>query len=211
MYSIDDLIKRYPALQSCKEDILKVYDILENCYKNGGKLLIAGNGGSCSDSEHIVGELMKGFKLKRELSNELKEKLKEIDSTKGEFLSNSLQQGLPAIALDSHQALNTAFINDVEGGGLLTFAQELLGLAKPGDVFLGISTSGNSKNVEYACITAKALGLKVVGLSGKDGGVLKKLSDACVVVPSNETFMIQELHLPIYHYLCLKLEDKFFN
>lgn len=211
MYSIDDLIKRYPVLKESKEDILAVYQILEDCYKNGHKLLIAGNGGSCSDSEHIVGELMKGFKLKREISNDLKEKLKKIDSAKGEVLSKSLQQGLPAIALNSHQALNTAFINDVEGGGLLTYAQQILGLGKTGDVFLGISTSGNAKNIEYACITAKALGLKVIGLTGKTGGRLKELSDKAIIVKEDETFKIQELHLPIYHFLCLKLEEKFFN
>lgn len=210
-YTIDDLIKRYPELKVCRQSIIDAYNLLLECYKNGNKLLIAGNGGSCADSEHIVGELMKGFKSKRELNSELKQSLREIDPIRGEELANKLQGALPAIALDGHQGLNTAFTNDVENGGLLTYAQQIIGYGNKGDVFLGISTSGNSKNVMYACVAAKAKGLKVIGLTGKDGGELAKIADVAIIAPSNETFMIQEYHLPIYHCLCLMLEEKFFD
>lgn len=209
-YGIDELVKRYPALEVCRESIQKVYHILEECYLTGHKLLIAGNGGSCSDSEHIVGELMKGFKDSRKLDEKLQAKLIEIDPVRGAELAVRLQGALPAIALDGHQGLNTAFVNDVDNGGLLTYSQQIMGFGNPGDVFLGISTSGNSKNVAYACVTAKAKGLKVVGLTGKDGGNLAKVADAAIIAPSNETFEIQEYHLPIYHCLCLMLEEKFF-
>lgn len=210
-YTIDDLIKRYPELKVCRQSIIDAYNLLLECYKNGNKLLIAGNGGSCADSEHIVGELMKGFKSKRELNSELKQSLREIDPIRGEELANKLQGALPAIALDGHQGLNTAFTNDVENGGLLTYAQQIIGYGNKGDVFLGISTSGNSKNVMYACVAAKAKELKVIGLTGKDGGELAKIADVAIIAPSNETFMIQEYHLPIYHCLCLMLEHEFFG
>lgn len=211
MYSVEDLIKRYPDLAVCKDSIVNAYEILKECYLSGHKLLVAGNGGSCADSEHIVGELMKAFKRPRVLSNEMKEALISVDSIRGQELSLKLQGALPAIALDGHQGLNTAFINDVENGGLLTYAQQILGYGNEGDVFLGISTSGNSKNVMYACVTAKAKGLKVIGLTGKDGGELAKIADCAIIAPSNETFEIQEYHLPIYHCLCLMIERVFFG
>lgn len=211
MYGVNELIERYPKLEVCKSSIENAYKILKECYENGNKLLVAGNGGSCADAEHIVGELMKGFKAKRHINDKLKNKLKEIDSVRGLELSEKLQSALPAIALDGHQGLNTAFTNDVENGGLLTYSQQIIGYGNKGDVFLGISTSGNSKNVMYACITAKAKGLKVIGLTGKDGGELAKIADCAIIAPSNETFEIQEYHLPIYHCLCLMLEDVFFK
>ena len=210
-YLLNELIKRYPILESCKEDILNAYKILEECFKNGHKLLIAGNGGSCADSEHIVGELMKGFRKRRHISLEFENILKCVDPVRGAELSDKLQCGLPAIALHNHQGLNTAFINDVEEGGLFIYAQQLLSLGESGDVFLGISTSGNSKNVLYASVVAKAKGLKIIGLTGKSGGKLKDNSDVCIKAPEEETFVIQELHLPIYHCLCLMLEEKFFK
>lgn len=210
-YTIDELIKRYPLLELCKQSILDAYKILEDCYKDGHKLYVAGNGGSCSDSEHIVGELMKGFKSKRELNQEFKDKLCSIDPIIGKELGNKLQVAIPAIALDGHQSLNTAFTNDVEDGGLLTFAQQILGYGNKDDVFLAITTSGNSKNIINACVVAKAKGLKVIGLSGKDGGKLKEFADVSIIVHENETFMIQELHLPIYHWLCLNLERNLLN
>lgn len=211
IYTVNDLIKRYPILDKCKEDIISAYNVLENCYTKKGKLLIAGNGGSCSDAEHIVGELMKGFKNERRLTAELTDKLISIDLNLGRELSEALQQALPAIALDGHQSLNTAFTNDVENGGLMIYSQQIMGYGYTDDVFLAISTSGNAKNLIYAAITAKAKGLKVIALTGKTGGVLKKLADVAIVVPCDETFMIQELHLPIYHLLCLMLENHFFN
>lgn len=210
-HHIDLLIERYPVLASCKDQIIKSYEILEQCFATGHKLLIAGNGGSCADSEHIVGELMKGFKLPRKCPEEFAAKLKDIDAVRGEELALRLQGGLPAIALDGHQGLNTAYINDVENGGLLTYAQQVNGYGQEGDVFLGISTSGNSKNVMYATVVAKAKGMKVLGLTGAKGGELAKVADVAVKVPECETYMIQELHLPVYHCLCLMLEEKFFG
>lgn len=210
-YNVDDLIKRYPVLEICKDSINEAYKILEKSFENGNKLLIAGNGGSCSDSEHIVGELMKSFIAKRELNDDLKKKMEKIDPIIGKELGEKLQGALPAIALDNHQALNTAFTNDVENGGLLTYAQQIIGYGNAGDVFLAITTSGNSKNIINACVAAKAKGLKIIGLTGKDGGKLKNYADVTIIAPSNETFMIQELHLPIYHLLCLMLENHFFK
>lgn len=210
-YTVDELINRYPELKVCRQSIVDAYNILEKCYEDGNKLLIAGNGGSCADSEHIVGELMKGFKSPRKLDDSMQKALKEVDSSCGEELANKLQGALPAIALVDHQALNTAFINDVENGGNLAFAQQIMGYGNKGDVFLAITTSGNSKGIYNACVVAKAKGLKIIGLTGKDGGKLKTIADVSIIAPSNETFMIQELHLPIYHCLCLLLENKFFK
>ena len=206
---LDELIKRYPILERVREDIEAVYGILERCYENGGKLLIAGNGGSAADAEHIVGELMKGFVKRRPVTEELKEALEKADPVRGKELSEKLQGGLPAIALVDHAALSTAFANDVDG--MLSYAQQVNGYGKPGDVFLGISTSGNAENVMYAAVTAKAKGMQVVGLTGKDGGKLAGIADAAVIVPEMETYKIQELHLPVYHALCLMLEHRFYE
>ncbi|WP_313074631.1 D-sedoheptulose-7-phosphate isomerase [Lacrimispora sp.] len=208
MKYLEELIERYPVLSSVKEEIKKSYELLEACYENGGKLLIAGNGGSCADAEHIVGELMKGFVKRRSVSDEFKEALKAIDPELGSALGQKLQGGLPAIALTGHPGLSTAFLNDVDGE--MIFAQQTYGYGKKGDVLLGISTSGNSKNVMYAMTAAKALGMKTIGLTGKDGGQLKHAADVTIVVPETETFKIQELHLPVYHALCLMLEERFF-
>ena len=206
---LDELIKRYPILERVLEDIEAVYGILERCYENGGKLLIAGNGGSAADAEHIVGELMKGFVKRRPVTEEMKEALEKADPVRGKELSEKLQGGLPAIALVDHAALSTAFANDVDG--MLSYAQQVNGYGKPGDVFLGISTSGNAENVMYAAVTAKAKGMQVVGLTGKDGGKLAGIADAAVIVPEMETYKIQELHLPVYHALCLMLEHRFYE
>ena len=205
----DTLIERYPKLESCRDDIEKSYKILEECYENDHKLLIAGNGGSAADSEHIAGELMKRFRIARPVPVEFASKLKEIDQIRGENLSKNLERGLMAIPLVAHEALTTAYINDVDGIGV--FAQQLYGFGRPGDVFLGISTRGNSKNVMSATVVARALGIKVIGLTGATGGELEKVADVCIRVPETETYMIQELHLPVYHCLCLTLEDKFFG
>lgn len=206
---IDLLVERYPVLQACVSDIEKAYLILEECYVNDGKLLIAGNGGSAADSEHIAGELMKRFKTPRPVTSEFAEKLKVIDPVRGENLAHNLERGLMAIPLVAHEALSTAYINDVDGLGV--FAQQLYGFGRPGDVFLGISTSGNSKNVMSATVVARALGIKVVGLTGEKGGELAEVADVAIKVPETETYMIQELHLPVYHALCLMLEDRFFG
>ena len=208
MRHIDLLMVRYPSLESAKNDIVAAYLLLEESYKNGGKLLVAGNGGSAADAEHIVGELMKGFKLPRKPEADFAEKLVEENQELGSVLAENLQGALPAIALDGHPALSTAYMNDCEP--LLCFAQQVNGYGKSGDVFLGISTSGNSKNVLYAATTAHAKGMKVIGLTGAKDSKLKDMSDVCIKAPQTETYMIQELHLPIYHCLCLMLEDRFF-
>ena len=206
---IDLLMKRYPVLEACRQEIIDAYLIMKDCYEHDGKLLIAGNGGSAADSEHIAGELMKRFKTPRPVTPEMAEKLKEIDPVRGENLAKNLERGLMAIPLVAHEALSTAYINDVDGLGV--FAQQLFGFGRPGDVFLGISTSGNSKNIMSATVVARALGIKIIGLTGEKGGELASVADVAVKVPETETYMIQELHLPVYHCWCLMLEDKFFG
>lgn len=206
---IDLLIERYPVLKVCEQSIIDAYLVMEECYVNDGKLLIAGNGGSAADSEHIAGELMKRFKIPRPVTTEFAEKLKSIDPVRGENLAHNLERGLMAIPLVAHEALSTAYINDVDGLGV--FAQQLFGFGRPGDVFLGISTSGNSKNIMSATVAARAIGLKVIGLTGAKGGELAEVADVVIKVPETETYMIQEFHLPVYHCLCLMLEDRFFG
>lgn len=205
---LEELVTRYPVLEAVREKIEEAYQVLAECYAGGGKLLIAGNGGSCADAEHIVGELMKGFVKRRELPKELQAGLKAESQEHGALLAASLQGSLPAIALNGHPGLSTAFANDVNAD--MVYAQQICGYGMPGDVFLGISTSGNAKNVDYAVTVAKAKSMKVIGLTGRDGGRLARRADVAVVVPEQETFRIQELHLPIYHVLCLLLEEAFF-
>lgn len=206
---IDLLIQRYPCLNNCRQDIISAYNILEEAYASDKKLLVAGNGGSASDSEHIVGELMKEFKLKRKIYTAQAERLKNIDEEMGAVLAKHLQGSLPAISLVGEPSLTTAFMND--SVPVLIFAQQINGLGATGDVFLGISTSGNSKNILYAAVTAKSKGLKVIGLTGYKENQLMKFSDVCIRVPETETYKIQELHLPVYHCLCLMLEERFFG
>lgn len=206
---LNQLIERYPQLIVCREEIIAAYEILEYAYIHGRKLLVSGNGGSASDSEHIVGELMKEFRLKRKVYANQAEALRQIDTELGKVLAEDLQGALPAICLTSHSALSTAFMNDSNAD--LIFAQQVNGYGKPGDVYLGISTSGNSKNVLYAAITAKSKGLKVIGLTGAKDNRLMTFADVCIRVPELETYKIQELHLPVYHCLCLMLEEKFFG
>lgn len=197
---LNELVTRYPVLEDRKDVIYSAAQKLIECFKNGGKLLICGNGGSCADGEHIVGEFMKGFLEKRPISDEKKAEMKANSPDIPDGYLNSLQLALPAIALPSLTALNSAFCNDVDPE--LIYAQPLMGLGRPGDILLGISTSGNSKNVYAAALTAKALGLTVIGLTGALGGKLADIADICIKVPETETFKIQELHLPVYHYLC---------
>ena len=206
---IDQLIERYSDLSVCEKNIREAYNILEKSYAKGGKLLVAGNGGSAADSDHIVGELMKSFVKKREPDKRFLKKLSDLDAETGNYLSDKLQDGLPAISLCAHTALITASLNDVDGNVL--FAQQVHGYGNKNDVFLGISTSGNSADIVYAMVVAKAQGLKTIALTGKTGGKIAKIADSAIIVPRNETFMIQELHLPVYHALCLQLEDHFFK
>ena len=209
MNHLRSLIDRYPQLDLCLADIKAAYYILEYAYMSGRKLLVCGNGGSASDSEHIVGELMKEFKLKREIYKNQAEAMKLIDSELGAILAKHLQGALPAIALTGHSSLTTAFMND--SNPELIFAQQVNGYGKPDDIFLGISTSGNSRNVLFAAVAAKAKGLKVIGMTGQKPCKLAQLADVCIQVPESDTYKIQELHLPVYHCLCMMLEEHFFG
>lgn len=206
---IDDLIHRYSVLGPVRQSIADAYLLLEDTYSRGGKLLIAGNGGSAADAEHIAGELMKRFQSPRPVSPEFASKLREIDLERGAKLAKNLERSLMAIPLVAHEALTTAYINDVDGLGV--FAQQLFGYGRPGDVFLGISTSGNSENILNAAVVAKALGIRVIALTGQSGGKLAPMADVAIKAPETETYLIQELHLPIYHCLCMMVEERFFG
>ena len=213
--AVDTLIARYPALAVCAADVRAAVETLVDSWRAGGKLIVCGNGGSASDAEHIVGELMKGFLLPRRLGEDLLEKLHEtcdaIDPRMVDYFMQNLQGALPAISLPSQLAISTAFSNDQAPD--LTFAQQVLGLGKPEDVLLGITTSGNSKNVLYAFRMAKALGMKTIALTGASGGkcVTGGYADITIKAPADETYMIQEYHLPIYHALCIAVEEEFFG
>ena len=208
MDHLQQLIERYPQMQKIRLDIQIAFDIIAESFADGKKLLIAGNGGSAADAEHIVGELMKSFVKKRFLCKTFISDIEKIDSEIAQYLIPRLQPGLPAIALTTHVSLNTAAINDIDGN--ITFAQQVYGYGTKGDVFLGISTSGNAKNVLYAAATARAKKMKVIALSGAQGGRLISFADASIIVPETETYKIQELHMPVYHCLCLMLEERFF-
>jgi D-sedoheptulose 7-phosphate isomerase len=197
-------VRRYPALAPKGEEFFRAAQLLVEAYLRGGKLLVCGNGGSAADADHIVGELMKSFVVPRPLPEELRNKLLRTDREWGPRLADSLQSGYPAIALTRHGALLSAYANDADPD--LVFAQQVLGYGREGDVFLGISTSGNSPNVVAAAIAAGALGLGVIGLTGAGGGKLRSRCDVCIDVPETETYKAQELHLPIYHGLCLAVE-----
>jgi D-sedoheptulose 7-phosphate isomerase len=204
-FTFKRLLERYPALGPCAAEITAASDMLLKAAKEGGKYLICGNGGSAADADHITGELIKSFCKKRPIEKNLVENLLKLDAESGAVLAEKLQAGIPAISLSFHNALSTAFANDVDPN--LVFAQQCQVYGKPGDVFWGISTSGNAKNVYYAALTARAAGLKVLGLTGQSGGKLKSVCDICICVPCTETYEVQELHLPVYHALCLYIED----
>jgi len=204
----ETLIKRYPSLITIKPDILSAYTVLKNCYKNGHTVYLCGNGGSSSDCEHIVGELMKPFQRPRPLRQAEKSALCSAGKM-GYELSEKLQKGLPAISLSSHHALNTAIANDM--GWRYTYAQQIFNYGKAGDVLISISTSGNSQNVLYAAVAAHAASVQVIALTGREGGQLKALSDVCICCPADTTEEIQEYHLPVYHALCAALEDYFWR
>lgn len=202
---IDDLILRYSNLAICSKNLEESFEILKDSAISKNKILICGNGGSSSDSDHIVGELMKSFVKKRPLKDDFKKSIFDISPEYATSLSNKLEDSVAAINLSQHSSLNTAFANDVEPS--MIFAQQIVGYGNIGDSLICISSSGNSKNVVLAAITAKAKGLKVIGLTGKNIGELDKYCDVIIKVPEIETYKIQELHLPIYHTLCLMIED----
>jgi phosphoheptose isomerase len=206
---VDQLCERYPSLTTVKPAIEEACNLLTACYEHGGKVLVCGNGGSCSDSGHIIGELMKSFELKRPIQVTVQEKLAVISPERGNYLAQHLQQGLPAISLTAHSALITAIANDIDAD--IIFAQQVIGYGQPNDILLGISSSGNSQNVLDACIVAKAMNLKVIGLTGETGGKMKEYCDTLINVPGRRTAFVQELHLPVYHLLCQVLENHFFS
>ncbi|MBO5060115.1 MAG: SIS domain-containing protein [Clostridia bacterium] len=204
---INDLFLRYTNLECCREDIVSAIELLIEMYKSKKKLLVCGNGGSASDALHIVGELMKAFVKPRCIEGEEKAML-EDGTCEPEYLIKNLQRALPAISLVSETALITAYSND--NAADLCFAQQVYGYGETGDALIGISTSGNSKNVIYAAQVARAKGVKVISLTGVGGGAIKEQSDVCICVPEKETYKIQELHLPVYHAICLAIENEFF-
>jgi D-sedoheptulose 7-phosphate isomerase len=206
---LDDLLTNYPQLASCKDDIWNVCELMTGCYRQGGLIMTCGNGGSAADAEHIVGELMKGFKHQRPVSSEQRAALETAFPGEGTYLADHLQQGIPAISLVSQIALSSAFANDVTHD--MVFAQQVFVYGRPGDVLFGLSTSGNSKNVVNACLVAKACGIKTVALTGKHGGQLREICDVAICVPTNETQRIQEYHLPVYHALCAMAEQSLFK
>ena len=206
---IQELIARYPVLASCELSVTAATELLISCYRAGNKLLLCGNGGSCADSLHIVGELMKGFLKKRPLTEAQQEQMRAKCAALPEAYLNQLQNALPAIALCEESALNTAFSNDVDPE--LLYAQQVFGYGRENDVLICISTSGNAKNAVAAAMVAKGLGLRVLSLTGAGGGKLRTLSDICICVPETETYKIQELHLPVYHALCAAVEAAFFE
>jgi phosphoheptose isomerase len=208
MKRIRQLIFSYPGLDVCASDIEAAYNVLRDCYQSGGKVLTCGNGGSAADAEHIVGELMKGYLLKRPLPEEVRARLKAASPDDGDYLADHLQGGLPAISLVSQTSLLSAIANDTAAD--MVYAQQVYVYGQEGDALIGISTSGNSTNVIRAMQVARALGLRTIGLTGRTGGKVKPLCDVCIRVPANDTTLIQERHLPIFHVLCAMLEEAFF-
>ncbi len=196
---MEKLISRYPALEQCREYIEKARGLIIDTYKSGGKILVCGNGGSAADSEHIVGELMKGFLSKRRVN----------DKRIPEELLDRLQGALPAISLPSQISVLSAFANDIDAD--MAYAQLVYGYAKENDLVIGISTSGNSSNVVNAVRVAKAVGAKTVSMTGAKDSMLSEISDVCIKVPETQTYKVQEYHLPVYHYLCAEAEKEFFN
>ena len=203
-----ELYQRYPQLEEIQQEIEKAADLLIAAAKKGKVILVAGNGGSAADSEHIVGELMKSFIAHRPVDRPIAEALIDADQEHGSYLAMKLQSPIKAIALPTHTSLSTAFANDVDPH--LTFAQLTLGWGEEGGIFWGLSTSGNAKNVNLAASVAKAKGMKILAFTNSDGGELAKKADIAIKVPEKETYKVQELHLPIYHYLCIRIEEELF-
>ena len=208
MKRIEQLISTYPELGACAGDIRAAFEVLRDCYRRGGKVLTCGNGGSAADAEHIVGELMKSYFLKRPVPEETRAKLMAANPQDGDYLARHLEGALPAISLVSQTSLSSAIAND--NAADMVFAQQVYGYGMEGDVLLGLSTSGNSRNVLHAAQVARALGLHTVALTGPSGGMLKSLCEVCICVPGESAPAIQERHQPIYHVLCAMLEEEFF-
>lgn len=201
---MNELTERYPCLEKCAKDMKKALEMLWDAYVSGGKILVCGNGGSCADSEHIVGELMKGFLLDRKPNEADCEKIKSQFPQEADYFCSKLQRGIPAISLPSQSAVLSAYINDVASD--MMYAQLVYAYGKENDALIGISTSGNSKNVVNAMKIAKAMGVKTIALTGEKGGMMNGICDCVIKVPESETYKVQELHLPVYHWLCKELE-----
>jgi D-sedoheptulose 7-phosphate isomerase len=206
---VSSLLERYPILGACERELTVAFDLLVAAYQNGNKLLICGNGGSAADSEHMVAELMKSFLKRRPISSAHADQLAQSGGPAGQVIAGRLQGTLAAISLPSQVSLITAIANDLDYE--MVFAQQVYGLGRAGDVLLAISTSGKSKNVSNAVLVAKAFGLKSIALTGRAGGDLAPLADVAIKVPSDNVAEIQELHLPVYHWLSTELEDAFFK
>lgn len=206
---LQQMLNRYSSLAFLEDSIRSATELIINSYKSGGKVLVCGNGGSSSDADHIVGELMKSFEGYRPLNSELKETMEAVSTERGKVLAEKLQQGLPAVSLTAHNALITAIANDIHGD--MIFAQQVTGLGNKGDVLIGLSTSGNSQNVVDAFIVAKAKGLKTIGMTGETGGKMKDVSDVLINVPERRTAFVQEFHLPVYHAICMMVENELFS
>lgn len=206
---LDECLKRYPELSLCSNAVIEAFEAIRSCYAHGGKVLACGNGGSASDAEHIVGELMKKFSIKRVAPQRLKDRLDALGYSDSDKLCSMLEPALPAISLVSQSSVLTAIANDT--GAEMIFAQQVYGLGKPGDVLIALSTSGNSPNIISAIKIANALDMVTIGFTGETGGIMKSLCSVIVTVPSPVTFKIQELHLPVYHLLCAMIEEEFFG
>ena len=204
---LDLLINHYPELKGCEQDIVSAFDLLVNCYQSNGFVLICGNGGSAADSSHIVGELMKGFKKKRQITIEQRNRIMSIYPQEGALLADRLQRALPAISLVDQSALSSAICNDISPE--MIYAQQVFGYGKEGDVLIALSTSGNSLNVINACKIAKAFGIRTIALTGENGGNLGKICDIVIRAPATDVYRVQEYHLPIYHTICSMLEIEF--
>lgn len=206
---MNELFARYPALSVCEESICKALELMIQTYRAGGKILLCGNGGSCADCDHIVGELMKGFLSPRPIAAASKEAIARLFPEEAEYLASHLQEGIPAISLPSQGAVLSAFANDVVAD--MVYAQLVYGCARPGDLVVGLSTSGNSANVVNAIKVARALGIETMALTGARSCKLDALCSVVIKVPETETYKVQEYHLPVYHYLCAELEKTLFE
>lgn len=205
----DELFQRYPALVSCQKEFDEAYSVILDCYRKDGKLMLAGNGGSAADSDHFTGEMTKSFKFSRRLDSGFEQKLESLYGDEGKKLAENLEGGLMCIPLTQFAAANTAFMNDVLPEA--AFAQLVQTFGRENDVFIGISTSGNSRNIILALMAAKARGVRTVCLTGATGGKCREFADVCICAPETETFKIQEYHLPIYHALCSMVEADLFE
>jgi len=205
----DILLMNYPQLSGCADDIWAAYEILKNACRNRNLIMTCGNGGSAADAEHITGELMKSFKLKRPLTAEQKAALMDSYPEEGAYFAGHLQRGIRAISLVSQSSLSSAYINDVAPD--MVFAQQVFVYGSEGDVLVAITTSGNSTNVVNACKVANTFGIRTIGMIGEHGGKLLEICDVTIRVPACETFRVQEYHLPVYHALCAMLEAETFS